>query len=90
MIQKSQPPIPPPPSGHPILLPHQNKYSYHLQSHAKHLVISNKFNLSKVRRWGHIHLPNGQIACSIFSDQQRKSNTCVSHNIKVSTNIVKI
>ncbi|KAG6875424.1 hypothetical protein C0992_003906 [Termitomyces sp. T32_za158] len=62
MTQKSQSLVSPPPSGHPILLPRRDKCACCLSSHAERDVIFDKFNQSKVRRWGRVHLPNGQIA----------------------------
>ncbi|KNZ72397.1 hypothetical protein J132_03489, partial [Termitomyces sp. J132] len=58
---------------------------------AEQIVISEKFSdLVKVRQWGCIHLPNGQIAWSIFNDKEYKRNTWISQNVKASTNIMKV
>lgn len=46
-------------------------------------IIREKSNLSRLRRWGRIQLPNGQIARSLFSEKGKKSNTRVSRNVKV-------
>ena len=42
-------------------------------------------HLTKVRRWGRMGLPNGQIARSRYSEDRRKSKNCrISRNVKVS------
>lgn len=89
IAQKSHLLVQLPPPGHPILLSCHDKYPHHLQNPA-YLLIFDVFNLSKIRQWSHIQLPNGQIACSILSDEKHRSNTCVSHNVKANTNILTI
>jgi hypothetical protein len=44
--------------------------------------IHNKFNVSRIRRWGRLKLPNGQVARSVFSETGRRANMRVSRNVK--------
>jgi hypothetical protein len=45
--------------------------------------IEGKFDISRLRRWGRIRLPNGQIARSLFFEKGKRPNTRVSRNVKV-------
>jgi hypothetical protein len=47
-------------------------------------ILSQAVNLSKIRRWGRVHLPNGQIARSLWSEKRRtRQKIRVSRNVKV-------
>ncbi|KAG6888043.1 hypothetical protein C0992_009821 [Termitomyces sp. T32_za158] len=67
----------------PILLFRRDKKACFLKNNAERTVILNFFKVSVVRRWGRVHLPNGQIARSIFNDEKRKRKTRISNNVKV-------
>ena len=41
------------------------------------------FNISSLRRWGRLRLPNGQIVRSLFSECERSERTRISRNVKV-------
>ena len=47
-------------------------------------VLTQAINTSRIRRWGRAHLPNGQVARSLWSEQRRTSQKVrISRNIKV-------
>jgi len=47
-------------------------------------VLSQAINTSRIRRWGQAHLPNGQVARSLWSERRRTSQKVqVSCNVKV-------
>ncbi|KAF8058213.1 hypothetical protein FPV67DRAFT_1428629 [Lyophyllum atratum] len=66
ILRKSRAPVPPPPKNHPVLLHRRDKYPRRLQHHAEYTILKEKFNIDAVRRYGRIHLPNGQIARSFL------------------------
>ncbi|PPQ93926.1 LOW QUALITY PROTEIN: hypothetical protein CVT25_010667 [Psilocybe cyanescens] len=50
-------------------------------------VIKQVCNKQKQQKWGHIHLPNGQIARSRYSEKRRVSeDTRITHNVKIHCN----
>jgi hypothetical protein len=47
-------------------------------------ILSRALDLSKIRRWGRVRLPNGQVARSLWSEKRRTSQKVrVSRNVKV-------
>ena len=48
-------------------------------------VIEDALDISKIRRWGRLRLPNGQVARSVFSEKNRKGNIRNTRNVKVSS-----
>jgi hypothetical protein len=46
-------------------------------------MILDEFNVSKIRQWGRLKLPNGQVARSVYSESSRKANTRNSRNVKI-------
>ena len=47
--------------------------------------IEAKLQISTIRRWGRLHLPNGQVARSLFCEGRKVAeNTRVTRNLKVS------
>jgi hypothetical protein len=51
--------------------------------------VEGDFGVSVLRKWGRIHLPNGQIARSMFAEKKRKSSHIrITRNVKVSQSIV--
>ena len=66
-----------------IFLRPRDRYTTRLDGMAKD-IISERFEITRVQRWGRIQLPNGQVARSLFSENRRKSlNQRISRNVKV-------
>jgi len=65
-----------------VLLQPRDRYRTKLTGETLN-IIDDKFDISRVRRWGRLRLPNGQVARSLFSESGR-ANTRVSRNVKAS------
>ena len=75
--------------GYIFLIPRQ-KRPMKLQG-AEKVIMEAEFKRSMIRKWGRLHLPNGQVAWSIFSEGRRMSpNTCVTQNLKVKIEFIFI
>ncbi|KAG6848669.1 hypothetical protein H0H93_015004 [Arthromyces matolae] len=83
IARKSRRPPTPPPVGHPKLLHRRDKNPRRLQNQAEYDVLMDKFEIDRVRRYGRVHLPNGQIARSTFNDAGHKRNTRIDLDEKL-------
>ena len=67
-----------------VLLQPWMRYANLLDGQERIAVSDMMDNLMKLRKWGCLYLPNGQVACSLFSEQQQTAkNKRNSQNIKV-------
>ena len=65
-----------------IFLRPRDRYNFRLQGDELN-VMDNELGISRLRRWGRIKLPNGQIVRSKFSEMGKRPNTRISRNVKV-------
>lgn len=65
-----------------VLLRPSDRYT-HMLSGKELDVIHTQFCISKVRQWGRLKLPNGQVARSVYSERGRRRNTRNSRNVNV-------
>jgi len=73
-----------------IFLRPRDRYSIQLEGLEKD-ILSEKFGITRVQRWGRMQLPNGQVARSLFSENRWVSiNQLVSCNVKVTKPLSKI
>jgi hypothetical protein len=67
-----------------VLLRPRTRYACLLEGQERIAVSNMMDNLTKMRKWGRLCLPNGQVARSLFSEQRRTAeNKRNSRNIKV-------
>jgi len=67
-----------------ILLTPRDRYHVKLQGAEEDAVHDAGLDMSKVRRWGRLCLPNGQISRSNYSESRRSpSNQRISRNVNV-------
>jgi len=75
--------------GHVLLRP-WDKYVVSAAEHAGD-ALRHSINTSKVRQWGRLHLPNGQVARSLWCESKRSNNRVrVTRNVKVHAMFSKI
>ncbi|KAG6819020.1 hypothetical protein H0H93_016276 [Arthromyces matolae] len=66
----------------PQLLHRKDRKARRLQNDEEATILEST-DIFVVQRYGRMLLQNGQIARSIFNDENKKSNTRVSHNVKI-------
>ena len=72
-------------SGGYLLLRPRDRNAIKTNTEAQADAIEGAVNMERIRRWGCVQLPNGQIARSVHSESKRSGNRCISRNsVKVS------